>query len=68
MVSQSGQDGYYNLYFAYHTGYDNKSVHLRFHEAEQKIYQYADGEHPIIAFGSVDDVLGYVCGRLDVEP
>lgn len=60
MVSKSGVPNYYNLYFAKFTEKGNCSVHLSYHEKEGKIYQYADENHPVIAFGDVDSVLDYV--------
>ena len=66
MISQSGQPGYYNLHFAKYV-LSNKAVHLQFHEEEQTAYQYADGEHPVIAFNNIDEVLAYVSAGLDVE-
>lgn len=61
MVSQSGLPNNYNLYFAkYVDGKGNCSCRLSYHETEGNIYQYADGEHPVIVFDSVDEVVEYV--------
>lgn len=61
MVSKSGLTGYYNLYFAKYTiGRGNQSVRLMYHQETGIIYQYADENHPVIAFETVEDVLSYV--------
>jgi hypothetical protein len=65
MVSQSGIERYYNLYFAKHIlGSGCKSVHLNYHQDDGQVIQYADKEHPIIKFDSVDDVVEYVVSEL----
>ena len=61
MISKSGISDYYNLYFAkYIDGVGNNSVRLCYHEKEEKIYQYADGNHPVISFDNINEVLEYV--------
>lgn len=61
MISQSGVPNYYNLYFAkYIVGKGNKQVRLTYHHKENKIYQYADENHPVIPFENINDVLDYV--------
>lgn len=61
MISQSGIPDYYNLHFAkYIDGVGNNSVRLCYHKKEEKIYQYADGIHPVISFNNINEVLEYV--------
>lgn len=64
MVSKSGVPNYYNLYFAKFTEKDNCSVRLSYHEKEGKIYQYADENHPVIAFDDINSTLDYVCEEI----
>lgn len=62
MISQSGVPGYYyNIHFAkYIDRVGNRSVHLRFHESEGQIIQYADEDHSVIEFNDINSVLEYV--------
>lgn len=60
MASASGLPKHYNLYAAYHSGINNKSVHLTFHEKDGIVVQAADLEHPVIEFCDADSVVAYM--------
>lgn len=65
MISQSGINKDYNLYFAAHTD-QNRYVRMGYDEQKGIIYHCADENHNSMKFSDVDDVISFVVQELKI--